>query len=119
MSSLTLLQKLVMTLLNDQFVFRILNMTPFLRYFRPKETTLNPFPGVLGFWCNFKRFHILRILHIFVYLLQNSKTTLKDLTEGLAKQERVCSLKDRSLTVLLLINCLKFWFGMTLDQSNY
>ena len=31
------------------------------------------------------------------------------------KQERVCSLKDRLVVDLLI----KFWFGMTLDQSNY
>ena len=33
-----------------------------------------------------------------------------------SKQERVCSLKDRSVEVLLLINCWKFYFGLTLEQ---
>ena len=32
------------------------------------------------------------------------------------KQERVSSLKDRLVVVLLFIKCWKFWFGMTLDQ---
>jgi len=34
----------------------------------------------------------------------------------ISKQERVCSLKDRSVEVLLLINCWKFYFGLTLEQ---
>ena len=37
----------------------------------------------------------------------------------LKKQEQVCSLKDRLVVDLLLIKCWKFWFGMTLDESNY
>ena len=31
-------------------------------------------------------------------------------------QERVCSLKNRLVVVLLLIKCWQFWFEMTLDQ---
>ena len=58
-------QKLVMTLLIDKFVFRVLNLLlfriKFFQYFRPKETTLNTFPGVSGLWCNFKRFHMIRL----------------------------------------------------------
>ena len=40
-------------------------------------------------------------------------------TRPASQQEQVCSLKDRLVVVLLLIKCWKFWFGMTLDQSNY
>ena len=81
----TLAQKLVLTLLNDEFVLEILNSTPFRlkirKYFRPKKEKGQFWASLLGF-SSFFLFFGRKYLRIFCLRGSNSEFLIQTRHSG-------------------------------------